>query len=114
MTNVVTKKTPCGWCITNDHVHCIGYVKSYDTIWICGCQNDGCGVTSSRNTARIGTKTSVQSDPASGVETVLLEEGKEASAGVLDAHRDATDERKPTTRRTRTKKSTSEPEQAGS
>lgn len=114
MATEIVQKIGCGWCITNDHEHCIGYVKNYDTIWVCGCTNDGCGVTSARNTARVGAKPSVQSDEASNAEAVLLEEGKQAGAGVLDAHRDATDQRPTTTRRRRTKKTESKPEQTGS
>lgn len=114
MVNEIIRKIGCGWCNTNDHEHCVGFVKSYDTIWICGCKNDGCGVTSARNTARVGAKPRVPSDPTSVEQTVLLEEGKTPDVGVLDAHRESTDERKPVARRGRTKKPAGTTDKAGS
>lgn len=77
----ITEPVGCGWCITGDHEQCHGWMKHYDTIWICGCKQPGCGAASARNQERIAKRAELQAQ-ASGGEATVQPDATEAPSPV--------------------------------
>lgn len=82
MVTEIQRTSKCGWCIVNDHEHCNGYVKSYDTVWVCGCEGEQCGARSPRNAQRIAEKPTVPEQENGGEATVQPAGDKETSTSV--------------------------------
>lgn len=82
MVTEIVQKIGCGWCNTGDHGHCVGWVKSYDTIWVCGCKQAECGVDSPRNRSRVASGRVVPNETASEQQTVPASEENGSGTGL--------------------------------